>query len=257
MRGAFDLANDVNVINSLQTGNVVRRVFDARVDATDDHVAKVAHVQWLAHVLAAARNGKYRHALHEARQPAEVFPVEPSEHQRGPQHHAFDPRGKYDFFLLALGIGVEILGHRIHHRRTDMHGVRYVVLLDRREHMPRGRNVVADKRLERRRANLGLQHDNNISPCKMLLPVAGFGEVCVDCGDIGVSLAQDVQIRAELVEHDQVVIALRLQARYEVLAYKAGAARNHDAGLLHAIAQKKTRKGSNQASWYPARCWVP
>jgi hypothetical protein len=48
-------------------------------------------------------------------------------------------------------------------------------------------------------------------------------------------VAQDIEVGAKLVEHDQVVVALRLQAGDQVLADQTCAAGNHDTGFFHAF----------------------
>src|SRR5471032_1064716 len=126
-----------------------------------------------------------------------------------------------------------------------------VVLLDCREHIPGGCDVVSNKRLERGCADLRLQHHDHVSAREMLLPFARFCEVGVYRRHVRMRLSKDVQIRTKLVEHDQVVVSLCLQACNEVLADKAGAARNHDAGLLHALARKKRRMGCEIGSMIP------
>lgn len=234
LRRALDLANDVDIVDALQARDVVGGALDAGIDAADDHVAEIADIERLAHVLAVAGYREHRHALHKARQPAQVLAVEPAEHQGRAQHHAVDAGGQHDFFLLALGVGVEILGHRIHHGRADVHGVGHLILLDRCQYVARRRDVVADERLQRRRADLRLQHDHHFRALEIRLPAARFRQIGVDRGDIRVGLAQDLEIGLEFIEHDQIVVALGLQAGYQILADQAGAAGDHDASLFHA-----------------------
>src|SRR5471032_3240990 len=105
-----------------------------------------------------------------------------------------------------------------------------VVLLDCREHMPGGSDVVSNKRLERGCANLRLQHHDHVGAREMLLPFARFGEVGVYRRHVWMRLSKDVQIRTKLVEHDQVVVTLCLQACNEILADEASTSGDDNAG---------------------------
>ncbi|CBJ44459.1 protein of unknown function [Ralstonia solanacearum CFBP2957] len=232
---ALDLPDDVDVIDALQAGDVEGLPLDPRVDATDDHVAEVADVKRLAHVAPAARNRKHRNALHEARQPAQVLAVEPAEHERRPQHDAFDARGEHDFFLLAFRLGVPVLADRLHDGRTDMDGVWNVISLDHIEYAARRVDVVANERLARRRADLGLQHDDRVGAFEMPRPVARFGKIGEHGGDIRMDRAQDLEIGLVLVEHDEIGIAARFESRHEILADEACATWKNNAGWVHAL----------------------
>ncbi|CAM2161127.1 hypothetical protein PT2222_90344 [Paraburkholderia tropica] len=241
LRRALDLTNDVDVIDTLEAADVVRLALDPRLDAADDHIAEVAHVERLAHVFAAARNRKHRHAMHETREPAQVFAVEPSEHQRRAQHDTVDARGDHDLFLLALGFGVPVVGHGVHHGRADVHRVGNLVLLDGVKYVARCHDVVAHERVTGRCADLRLQHHHDVRAFEMLRPVARLGQVGVNRRDVRMHAAQDVEVRLELVEHDDIGVAARLESGHQILSDESGAAGKKNASLIHAIANKWMR----------------
>jgi hypothetical protein len=61
----------------------------------------------------------------------------------------------------------------------------------------------------------------------VLLPVAGFRQVDVFGGYVGLHPFQDIQISAVFVEHDNIGVALRLELRDKVLADQTSAAGEH------------------------------
>jgi hypothetical protein len=164
---------------------------------------------------------------------SQVLAVEPAEHQRRAQHHARNAAGQHELFLFALGAGVVVVGHRLHHRGADVHEVgQRGQPLHRVQHAPGRCDVVANEGLGREVADLRLQHDHRLRAVQVRFPVPAFGEIGFHDRDVGVQLPQHLQVRAVLVEHHQVAPALALQVRHEVLAHEAGAAGEDDLGLV-------------------------
>ena len=104
----LDRANDVDVVDVCVTADVEGGANGLGFNAVHDAATKVAFVQRLAHVLAVAGNREHRRFRHEARQPAQVLGIKPTEHQRWPKYAMGNTAVDDQFFLRTLGVGVVI-----------------------------------------------------------------------------------------------------------------------------------------------------
>jgi hypothetical protein len=145
--------------------------------------------------------------------------------------------GQHHLFLLALGAGIEVVGHGYHHRGADRHQARVRLALDDVELVAGGVDVVAHEVLPVVAADLGLQHDDGGPVGEVARPFARLGQVGVFHGDAGLHAAQHFQVGAVLVEHHQVAVAARHQASHQVLANQPGAAGQDDLAVQvsHAV----------------------
>ena len=92
------------------------------------------------------------------------------------------------------------------------------------EDVPGRVDVVALEVVPDRAADLRLQHHHCLGALEVPGPVAGLGEVRVLGDDVGLHALEDLEVRAVLVEHDEVRVAARPQPCDEVLADEAGPA---------------------------------
>src|SRR5437764_1314835 len=213
---AADSANKINIIDLPQAGDVVLARGGVR-DAGRHDGCKIAGIQGLARVAPAARNRKYRRALHEASQPSEMLSVEPPEHEGRPQDHVRDGGLLHQRFLLLLRLDVEILGGRIDHRGADVDQVRNASIRCRRQHAARGGHVVTYELLAMRPANLGVQQDELIATPQRFLPRPGFGAICLDEFDLRMQRPQDGEIVCVLVEPHDCAVACCAQVSDKIL----------------------------------------
>uniref|UniRef100_A0A914Z3H1 Uncharacterized protein n=1 Tax=Panagrolaimus superbus TaxID=310955 RepID=A0A914Z3H1_9BILA len=228
----FDGADDVHVIHAGIADDVEDLAVRFGFDALGDAAAEVAFVQGLAHELAIARDREYWRACHETRQPTQVFGVEPAEHQRRAQHAVALAAGDHHLFLLALGVGVVILGHRVHHRGADVHHVGHCGVLGGLQHVAGGGDVVAHEQVGGLAGDLRMQLYHAGGTIEFTGPRARFSQVGFHHADIRMQAVQDIQVVGMLVDGDQLGVTLLLELDDQVLPHQAGSTGDDDLGVL-------------------------
>ncbi|CEE79867.1 conserved hypothetical protein [Xanthomonas citri pv. citri] len=251
----LDRLDDVDVVHARIADDVVNLAVGLAFDALGDAAAEVALVQRLAHEAAIARDREHRRFGHEARQPAQVLGVEPAEHQGRTQHAVAQAAGDHHLFLCALGVGVVVLGHRVHHRGADVHHVRHVCRAAGVEHVRRRGQVVAGEQVGGLAGDLRVQLHDELSAFKRLAPFARLSQIRKDRLHIRMQASQDVEIVRVLIDGYQPGIALSLQFDDQVLPHQPCSAGQDNLVIL--LCHESNSKADEWSQGASAQCkWL-
>ena len=165
-----------------------------------------------------------------------------TEHERRAEDDLLDAGLTDDLFLALLGLGVVVDGRRGDSGGGDVDGVGDVIANGGLNDALSRRYVVAGVISGVDSTDLRVTVHQVGATDELVLPGAGYGEICMDDAQVRVQTAKSLGVRRMFVDRDNFTEALLLKPRNEVLPDEARSPCDHNLSGCHGSPQKPSVK---------------